>query len=87
MKRSLIVVVLVLVAFAASAEVTGAGVDLYASLQTARVAPDVDPTTDTYIAVTGSLMHMLDEGTCGTCNQALSTGCAIGKIQRFGQGG
>ena len=63
MKRSLIVVVLVLVAFAASAEVTGAGVDLYASLQTTRVAPDVDPTTDTYIVVTGSLMYMLDEGT------------------------
>ncbi len=65
MKRSLIVVVLVLVAFAASAEVTGAGVDLYASLQTTRDTAGADPVTatDTYIAVTGSLMYMLDEGT------------------------
>lgn len=62
MKQSLVVFALILVAFAASAEVTGAGVDLSASVDTARTAADA-VSTDTVIALTGSLMYMLNEST------------------------
>ena len=63
MKQSLVVFVLILVAFAASAEVTGAGVDLHATVDTARTAAVPDGSSDTVIDVTGSLMYMLNENT------------------------
>ena len=63
MKRSLVVLCLVMAAVAVGAQEMGAGVDLYAGVESEKFNADDRPTVSSVYSVTGVLLLRLDEET------------------------